>query len=481
MTRRLRAAIGRFHRDTGAALAPIFGFVLLFFAWGIGAIINTGEVTYDKVRTQNGADILALAQADQMARDLNVMALNNIAMTQMLVVGVISFSMQEELIDVGSKVTLAATQITQSASQKCQGYPAWVAFCLSVHLQAMTTTIETGAQAARIQVQYRPDQGVATASRMIGALNRMNDYIVESFPRRSGELLRELASANRIDSFFVYPPCRPGGGASCTNGANQGSDLPLERTQLTSLVSHREVCKAAEEGSDGRNRHDFYVRGFPNNKGPYTAGGAADRHVRDHASLTAGFGTMLPRFDMMMEQTNWLINFTMPPRYTVRQLPTNNHFTRLVDTNWSMICSGAGGVIAGLFLEMPRPYWIEGRSLLSVDAPDIGFLAADYEKMARLVVVARRRGERFNPENFKEREDPYNAYAQALTFNSQALDLYTSRWTSRLTPAAFMDKAHDVANRLPSSPVGEPDWFGVMRKIILAEPSNSEWSRVNLH
>lgn len=481
MTQRLQAAIGRLHRDTSAALAPIFGFVLLFFAWGIGAVINTGEVTYDKVRTQNSADILALAQADQMARDLNVMALNNIAMTQMLVVGVISFSMQEELLDVGTKVSLATSEILQSESQKCQGYPAWVAFCLAVHFQALATTLDTGTQAFRIQMQYRPDQGVAAASRLIGAFNRMNDYIVESFPRRSGQLLRELAAANHIDAFFVYPPCRPGGMATCTSGANQGSDLPLERTPLTSLVSRKELCKAAEEGSDGRNRHDFFVRGFPNNKGPYMAGGASNRHVRDHANLAAGFATMLPRFDMMMQQTNWLINFTMPPRYAVRQLPINNHFTRLVDSNWSMMCGGVGGAVAGLFVEMPRPYWIEGRNPLAADAPDIGFISADYDKMARLVVVAKRRGERFNPENFQERQDPYNAYAQTLTFNSQALDLYTSRWTSRLTPASFMDRAHEVANVLPASRLGEPDWFGVMRNIILAEPSNSEWSRVNLH
>ncbi len=481
----LRRELARLHESRDAALAPIFGFVLLFFAWGIGAVINTGEVAYDKVRTQNAADILALAHADQMARDLNVMALNNIALTQMFVVGTVSLTMQLELIDIGVRVAMAEFQIARSAAQKCKGPPPYVAFCLFIHSIPMIQVLKVGADALAIQTRYRPDAGLATAGRLIGAFNRMNDYIVESFPRRAGQLLRMLADANRVDAFFVYPACLPGGSSECRGRGDEGGDLPLERGGLASGAAHMEMCVAAERGSDGRNRHDFMLRGFPIGKGPYTAGGAANRpHLRDHVNHTAGFASLLPFFDSVMRNSDWLIRYSTPPKYASRQSANDNHFTDLMDGVWSMACGPASGLIsmAGLSLPLPRTYWIKDRSPASVMAPDVGFLAMDYEKLARLVVVARQRGGRFNPENFEEREDAYNAYAQALSFNPQALDLYTSRWTARLVPASLMDRAQEVAKALPGRayPAGR-NWFGVMKDTIQAGPDNREWSRVNLH
>nr|WP_256995431.1 Tad domain-containing protein [Rhizobium sp. L1K21] len=472
------------HKDREAAIAPLFGFILLFFAWGIGAVMNTGEVAYDKVRAQNAADILALAHADQMARDLNVMAMNNVGLTQMMVVGAVSFTVQEELLNIGVRVAAGTAHIAWSAAKRCPSWGHFAFICYSIHAGAMAGTLGAGADAAYIQIRYQPHQGVATASRLIDAFNRMNDYIYQSFPKRSGKLLRELADANRIDAFFVYPPCNPSGASDCTGQGDEGGDLPLSRNGFERLLAHTEMCQAAQSGSVGESRYNFRVHGFPDGRGPYTAGGSSSRpHLRDHVNHTAGFASLLPFYDGVMRGTDWLIRYPKPPYYDKRQRSDNNHFTELMNTNWSALCGAAGSVtaqVANLFLTMPDTYWIDGRSYGSVMASQIGFMSMDYEKLSRLVVVARARGGRFNPEDFEEREDPYNAYAQALTFNPQALDLYTSAWTSRLTPASYMDKATAVAEALTTKAENK-QWFGLLARIIQRERSDNVWASVNFH
>lgn len=471
---------GRLHGDRDAALAAAFGFILLFFAWGMAATLNTGQVAYDKIRVQNAADAIALAHAEQAARDLNVMSMNNTGLTQMLVVSAVSFTLAETIADIEARAALAQLQIARSAV-RCGPNK----FCLAAHAAAAAQVASVQIAAAAIFARYRPDRGFSTSQRLIDAFNRMNDFLVRSFPRRSGELVRLLLDENGADAVFVYPPCSSGGGSECRGGLNEGGDLPVSRQGMGALAAYREVCVGAEQGSDGQGRTDFLAHGYPQGRGPYTAGGSSSNpHLRDHVNRQSGLSALLPFFgEATLKGWDWLIGFSTPPKYRDRQRGSENDFTTKMNRNWSIVCNPAGGLvanIAGSILRLPQPYWLNGRPAVASALPSsLGAAAQDMEELQYLVFVAQDRGLRVNPEDFRERDDPYHAYAQAMVYNTQSYDLFTSKWKAKLVPASFMDRPDPVAAAMRTR--SGSGMFDLVVRIIEAERSNPEWSHVNTH
>ncbi len=486
---RLAAAIVRLrlrllHRDRSAAMAPLYGFVLLFFAWGAMTILNTGEVVYDRMKAQNAADAIVLAHAEETARTLNVMAMNNMALTQMMVVGAVSTTLAATLVDIERRGVVAHIEIDRSMRRLCRGHWIWVAACIALHMAIHAQVAVAEARAIGIFAKYRPLEGVATAGRLITALNAMNDNLVEEHARRAGKVVKALADANGIDGVFLYPPCTRGRG-SCSGNGEEGGDLPVHRDGAAPFVAFREVCDGAERGSNGTYRTDYLNHGYPRGKGPYTAGGSrANPHLRDHVNVVTGFSSLLPYFgEATLDRWDPLIRFSYRSQYRDHQGSRTNDFTRRMDRYWNALC-GAGGTIASALsvagFPLPRPYWLKGRSaVLSAISPVAATGFDRPEELALLALIARDRGKRVNDEDFKEREDPYHAYAQALVYNPQSFDLFTAEWTAALTPATLMDEPHKVVAALRSR--RRDTRFDLFTRILEAAPHASDWRLVNTH
>jgi hypothetical protein len=466
------------HRDRTAALAPLYGFILLFFAWGMAATLNTGEVAYDKIRSQNAADAIALAHAEQAARDLNVMSMNNMALTQMLVVSAVTFTLSETLLDIERRGVEGLAKVLRSA-RRC-GPNGW---CWALHAFIAGQIATAMADAGLIALRYRPDKGFVTSQKLIGALNRMNDYLVNSFPRRSGELITLLLDENRIDAAYTYPPCQTGGKSQCRGKIGEGGDLPVERTALSAAAAHTELCTGAERGSDGRYRTDFLDHGYPRNKGPYTAGGSSSNpHLRDHVNRQTGLSWLLPFFgEYTLRLWDPLIRFGST-KYSQKQTSKQNDFTRRMDRNWSLVCGTGGSVFAagaGFIFNLPQTYWLKGRPTAAALSPILGTLGFDTEKLSYLTITAKLRGERFNPKEFGERQDPYHAYAQAMVYNPVSFDLYTSKWKARLVPSSLMDQPQPVVQALQTR--SGNGLFDLLPRIVQAARGSNQWSLVNAH
>ena len=86
--------IKRLHRDERGFLSPIILYMTIALALMIVWILNTGQMIYDKQRTQDTADAAALVHADWEARYLNIMAMNNVASSQATVVMATSVAFQ---------------------------------------------------------------------------------------------------------------------------------------------------------------------------------------------------------------------------------------------------------------------------------------------------------------------------------------------------------------------------------------------------
>lgn len=478
MIRRCAGLFRSLDADRTAALAPLYGFVLLFFAWGMGATLNTGQVSYDKIRSQNAADAIALAHAEQAARDLNVMSMNNMALTQMLVVGAVTFTLNETLLDIERRGVEGLGKVWKSA-RRC-GFSKW---CWVLHAFIAGQIGLVMADAALIFVQYKPLKGFNTSQALIGSLNRMNDYLVNSFPRRSGEIIKLLLDENSIDAAFTYPPCSSGGTSECSRGINEGGDLPVERGGLKAAAAYTELCTGAENGSNGRFRTDFLDHGYPRDKGPYTFGGSSSNpHLRDHVNRKTGLSRLLPFFgEYTLDLWNWLINFGNT-RYKQDQTSSENDFTRRMDRNWSLICGPGGSVFAAsasFVFNVPKPYWLKGRPTFAAISPVVGAVRFDTEKLAYLSISAKLRGARFNPEEFNERDDPIHAYAQAMVYNPVSFDLYTSKWKAKLVPASLMDKPEPVVQALRTR--SDNSLFEILPRIVEAARGSNQWSQINAH
>ena len=178
-----------------------------------------------------------------------------------------------------------------------------------------------------------------------------------------------------------------------------------------------------------------------------------------------------------------MINFRSPAEYPESQQSDRNDFTRKMDDNWSMICGPAGSIVStvlGTVVRMPEPYWLVGRPALSgLVQMRVGPFGFDQDTMQFLAIVSQARGARVNPEDFREREDPYFAYAQSWVYNPDGYDLYSSRWKSKLVPATFMDEPARVSAAVKSNRNGAP--FRILTDIIDAAAATGEWTIVNAH
>jgi hypothetical protein len=69
----------------------------------LGLVFNTSEQIIDKTRSQNGIDAAVMTQATWTARSLNIMSMNNVAITQAHAINVIGTALLPELIELSGQ------------------------------------------------------------------------------------------------------------------------------------------------------------------------------------------------------------------------------------------------------------------------------------------------------------------------------------------------------------------------------------------
>lgn len=118
--------IKRLHRDERGFLSPIILYMTIALALMIVWILNTGQMIYDKQRTQDTADAAALVHADWEARYLNIMAMNNVASSQATVVMATSVAFQLTTAELALRSTAILAKLAQYSFT--EGFE-WRRFC----------------------------------------------------------------------------------------------------------------------------------------------------------------------------------------------------------------------------------------------------------------------------------------------------------------------------------------------------------------
>jgi len=339
------AFLTRLHRDQRGFLSPIILFMVIALAYMIIWILNTGQMVYDKQRTQDTADAAALVHADWNARYLNIMAMNNVASSQATVILATSTAYQLTLIELAARSTVILAKLTEYSTRDGWGDPSWrlptgapycpvyskipliggIIYAACVGFQGIRAIGATKALAytATSMIRYNPPGLILKSKNIISAMNDMNDYLVDSFPGRVGNEALNLVRIDDADHLVFHPACSSG--SSCDRSKEgQGGNLPVERDVLKGGVAYAEMCMAMSGGTQSYGfglsmRGEYSKRGFPAGKGPLTAGGVDGRHIRDYVNDESGTDTELPFFYLWYESFGPGYYTTIPVRAIIEQ------------------------------------------------------------------------------------------------------------------------------------------------------------------
>ena len=511
--------LARLHQDRSASIMPLILAAMLIFMMSIALILNNGQSVTDKTRTQNGADAAAMLQADWAARHLNILSMNNTALTQMFTAMVVSATVAEAVINIGGRAAGTAAQIGNKAADYCPKLGFWplVLACGAFYVAVAAPALATSWKAVHYWNDYQPMNGAKVAKNAITALNKFNDLLAESFAARVGSAVRESLAPNDIDSVFYFPPCVSGSPGCRADRQIEGPSLPAEPGGPAAML---ELCEAASSGTSGGRRGNFSHLGYPGGKGPYTAGGSSKNlHVRDYITRETGLGEMHQHFYDTYPRANtfnpgagmdtlkfsfdfevswfetwhwemWVpIGTTVPPLFDKRQTVDKNWFTETMNTNWDIACassslmrisvSGWGDSFDGL---APKPYVLKGASAASQFLPGVfgqaASLMTDYKDLTVVAFAARNWRFRLSADLYESAFETDYAYAQAWIFNPTSFDLYTQDWQATLTPAKRMDQPAEVFTSMQSR---APRAFDILAKVAASSGDSNALGALNHH
>ncbi|MEP9374717.1 pilus assembly protein TadG-related protein [Mesorhizobium sp. KR1-2] len=540
------SALARLHRDERGFLSPIILFMTIALAYMIIWILNTGQMIYDKQRTQDTADAAALVHADWGARYLNIMAMNNVASSQATVILATSTALELATLELAARSGVILAELADFTSgsdlggpplylPKCMFYepiplvgPIIYAACAGFQAIRGIGAVRAGAYAVYVHGKYNPPGLIAKSKAIIDAMNKMNDYLVDSYPERVGSEALNLVRVNGADHLVFHPACQ--NGATCSRSKEgQGGDLPVDKGGIKGTVAYAEMCMAMSDGTTSFGpglsmRAEYANRGFPNGKGPLTGGGVDGRHIRDYVNDESSMSTELPFFYVwyeafgpgywtsipvkaLIKQFNPKLGFfggllidgamgalklftgidlgafnpfqypiDKPPRYEEEQTAEKNDFTRKFDNIWGQVC-GAGGGIASAIGILPTPYWLKGREVFAFDPITMRKTGDQLKPYRALAVVSRSPRARLQSKKFTEKT-PAFAYAESWVHNYTSFDLYTQDWRASLAPTSLADDVSTLSQTIKRSPAA--DSYKVLTGAF-DKGGAGAWSVVNTH
>ncbi len=463
----MKRILARLHRDEHGQIVPMFILGLVSLVMLIVMLLNTGQNIVNRTEVQNAADAAAITQASWTARSLNVMAMNNVALTQAFAVSVVSAVLNATAIELEGHASLRLVEYGEKASAPC-------AACLATGGLSCIPCGWYVFKAEKIieKVMWPTgkiiDENFSLPSRfgnLAIAFSDMNDHIASSFPDFTDGIQRGIADENDVDPPLFYPPAPSrGSNLSATPLPVEDSDPLLDVFPIltTKLPPKWRLCSAGEYGTHGLPLgiidyfENFIEHGYQRDEGPYTiARNNADQRISKPLEAIAG----------------WLHRH---PRYRGEQQRGNNEFTRTLEPLWQTMCSlrwrpsGEIPIPPPPSLSLyritvrPNPPYPDTRSQETRDGLS---LVAFTRRRARAAVV---------PGRFANPPSATYAYAQAEVYTEQAAhDLFTQDWRARLVPAKLLERRRNEVVRAVEEFSTLHELFGSL--------SPDELRRVNAH
>lgn len=415
------------HRDDRGQVLPVLMVAMLALAVFVSLLFNTGQQTLARRQVQDAADAIALSEAAWVARSLNVMAMNQVALTQSFAINVVSSAMLPTL-----------TEGLVRAGQKLEEYIACcdtVLGCLVCGPAGIDLIARTLVPLVQLYGDALPI--VRDSASLARALSDMNQDLVQQFPGFSRELARSLAQDNGLGD--EAPILYAGHGSQAGSGE---LGLPVAAETLSDLPTLYLAGTSGTPPSLGL-FWNYQAHGYPRGTGPYPlARDSAEAALAPPLNAMAGF----PHF--------------VDPGLLAR-------FQEQVETVWK------AASLARMLPIPPTPVRIfkPKNAPLPVTSPS----QRQRNQWSLLAVVRRQESVVAAASRFDNAPGAAYAYAQAEVVSDMNYDLYTQQWRAKLVPARLWED-RDQRPRLIEALKDYPAFRDLAQRI-----PDADWEKVNAH
>jgi hypothetical protein len=440
------------HRMSGkrqsGAFMPFIMLTIIPFTLVIGMVFNTGAMIIRKEKIQNAADAASLSQATLTSRSLNLIAMNNTAITQVFAIHILGQAAiipflemtkgeVKEGVEILSRLAQGLTFIAPCATPPFVG-------CVSL----VGIGVETGLRTAHHIINIfnplnviRDDLGgftftkVREFGKLSKALGEMNQRINTEFPSSALKMQQQIAGVNGLAYFpriiAAYTDVRK-------LKANQRyitTDLPIETVNIedpASLVKGMLPIKLTGElGSNAtpKQRANFKAHGYKNGKGPYAiAKPIAKREIK---KIKDALNKKYPAFPAPPPSSGGIL-------WPDEKIKSN--YSSLLDASWNAQTITQATLLppATIKVHVLRKDFLGAfGNLLGVEK-----VFYDGDKLSIFSVVADRaaRGPVFQS-RFNNTPGVVYAYSQAEIYNPVYPDAYTQDWHAKLRRSSMLEKS----------------------------------------
>ena len=435
-------------------ILAMFGMIPLVLL--IGFVFNTGEHVSSKVKTQNAADAAAITQATWAARSLNVMSINNTAMTQTYSITVVGLAVHSVIIEATKLIAEEQKEIADIFK-----------FCASLSVGAALCAIYPAAREAHLLGNILPrywriaedlgggsfPQGLIAKkiyefSDITQALSAMNEEVVKNFPEYTKNVSKEVA---RINSLTDVPRFYAGyiGSGIAKKEKYLTTGLPVRKIELIngigqSLIGVATLKSTADKGthrpptSITQRYHNYKRHGYLTGKGPHIV-------ARDQAKKAVD---KLTGKDGLQRSPVPIVDGILPgPGVKVKKT-----FSKTEKPCWDFLASAQFLPLTCL-QGAPIPRWPRLTIYeLEEDFADkvVGnFVWSNADNLSIMAFVQRERyGSSVFPSKFTSPPNAEFAYAQAYIFNDKHPDLQTQYWRALLKPSTLLESSKKRAGAL---------------------------------
>lgn len=383
MITRLRS----FHRDEQGQIIYLTVVSVVVFLSLAALIINSGNAVTRKLETQNAVDAAAVSGVTWIARGMNIISMNNVAMTEVLAITIILDALNETG-RIGYERAVFLEKIAQAACNlgalvPVVGWAISAVGCADLPLVQSAKFVFEGIKAAKGAID-----GAKTALwGMLSTLEAISGAVKTGFPFIGyGEATR-IGRQNRAEGFVMYPPF----------------SMPAERRDFSDFC-HPTYVGSPSSYPKPLQRGYQPLLGYDPDEGP------------------------LLKF---RKPVNWGLLLPMVAIFSP------NLFRDQTETRFGELCRGSSSGDYSSPRSSPAPFLLKGaqrstnrstEQLKSVTR-ELNYLGIAWRATESMFMQARF----INPQSY------VCAYGQARVFNSTSFDLFTQDWRVKLVKADLLD------------------------------------------
>ena len=475
---------------------PFIMLTIIPFTLVIGMVFNTGAMIIRKEKTQNAADAASLSQATLTSRSLNLIAMNNTAITQVFAIHILGQAAIvpflemtkgeiKEGVEIGSRGIQMATYIGPCAAviTSAVACPIVAGIGIEVGLRTAHHIINIFSPLAVI----RSDLGgftftkVREFGKLSKALGEMNQRINTEFPSSALKMQQQIAGINGLAYFPRMIAAYTDVGKLKANQRYITTDLPIETVNISdpaSLVKGMLPIKLTGElGSNAfpTQRANFKAHGYKNGKGPYAL--AKPTAKKEMKKIKDALNKKYPAFPAPPPTSG---GFLWPDE------KINSNYSTILDATWNAQTITQTTLLppATVKVHVLRKDFLGAfGNLLGVEK-----VFYDGDKLSIFSVVADRAasGPVFQS-RFNNAPGVVYAYSQAEIYNPVYPDAYTQDWHAKLRRSSMLEKSKfrdkiqaGIAHKRQDDASGNGDSIFDPLKTVLASLSSSTLEAMNV-